>query len=59
MSRWAIVDGNSGRLCVLPVGPLTDEKIKYGREIRKEFECRGILEAINFLHEFEKEVSTP
>lgn len=57
MSKWAIVDGATGRAVILPVGRLTDDKLAYGYAIHKEVECRGLLEAMEILHEYEKERS--
>ncbi len=56
MSKWAITDGAAGRLCILPIGPIVDARLPYGYVIHKEVECRGLLEAMNILHEYENGV---
>ena len=56
MSKWIITDGAAGRLCIIPAGPLLGNRLAYGRVIHKEVECRGLLEAMKILHEFEREI---
>ncbi len=53
MSKWAIIDGSAGRLCILPIGPILDARLLYGYVIHKEVECCGLLEAMKILHEYE------
>lgn len=56
MSKWIITDGAAGRLCIIPAGPLLGNRLAYGGVIHKEVECRGLLEAMKILHEFEREI---
>lgn len=53
MSKWVITDGATGRLCILPAGPIVDTRSQYGCVIHNEVECNGILEAMRILREYE------
>ncbi len=53
MSKWVIMDGATGKLCILPIGPIVDERLTYGYVVHKEVECKGLLEAMEILHEYE------
>lgn len=59
MSKWAITDGASGRLCILPIGPIVDARLPYGYAIHELVECHGLLAAMNILHEYECRSSVP
>ena len=53
LSRWGIVEGGSGRLCIVPEN-MVDEHLTYGRETLIWKECDGLLEAIEKLKKYEK-----
>ena len=53
MRKWAIINGNAGRLCVIPLGKLTEEKAMYGAFPKKIFMASGLLDAMEVLHKYE------
>lgn len=53
MRKWAIVEGETGRMCVVPER-MIPEHCTYGRALCKRFECNGLLDAIKRLKQYEK-----
>lgn len=47
---WYITTGNAGRLCVLP------ERMMKNRESLRHIKCTGIVDAVEQLKNYEKEV---
>lgn len=53
MNKWAIVEGGSGRLCIMPQN-MVYEHLTYGRKTCIWQECSGLLDAIEKLKRYEK-----
>lgn len=54
MGKWVIVEGSTGRLCVV-TEEMHENYLTNGRNTNIHFECAGILAALKKLHEYEKE----
>ena len=55
MSKWAIVEGATGRPCVVPE-KMIPEHLTYGRKLHVMLECKGLVDAITKLEIYEKMV---
>lgn len=49
ISRWAIVEGATGRLCIVPER-MVESHLTYGRKTCIWILCSGLLEAVNKLN---------
>lgn len=56
MGKWVIVKGSTGRLCVV-TEEMHKSYLENGRNTNIHFECKGILDALKKLHEYEQEKS--
>lgn len=53
MRTWAIVEGSAGKLCILPMDMIMQDREKCMINIYKAVKCHGLLEAVKKLHEYE------
>ena len=53
--KWFIVEGLTGKNCILPDGEVLYSRLKVGCAIKAVLKCSGLLDAMNKLHNFEQE----
>lgn len=53
MKKWAIVEGATGKLCIVPEN-MAAEHLTYGRKLCRYIACNGLLDAIDALRDYEK-----
>ena len=58
MGAWAIVQGATGHLCVVPQA-MASEHLTYGREVYVPISADGIISAIGQLHKYEANTRAP
>ena len=58
MGAWAIVQGATGRFCVVPQA-MASEYLTHGREVYVPILADGIISAIGQLHEYEVNTRAP
>ena len=58
MGAWAIVQGATGHLCVVPQA-MASEHLTHGREVYVPISADGIISAIGQLHEYEVNIRAP
>lgn len=58
MGAWAIVQGATGHLCVVPQA-MASEHLTHGREVYVPISADGIISAIGQLHKYEANTRAP
>ena len=58
MGAWAIVQGATSRLCIVPQ-TMASEHLTHGREVYVPISADGIISAIGKLHEYEANTRAP
>lgn len=58
MGAWAIVQGATGHLCVVPQA-MASEHLTHGREVYVPISADGLISAIGKLHEYEANTRAP
>lgn len=58
MGAWAIVQGATGHLCVVPQA-MASEHLTHGREVYVPICADGIISAIGQLHKYEANTRAP
>ena len=58
MGAWAIVQGATGHLCIVPQ-IMAIEHLTHGREVYVPISADGLISAIGKLHEYEANTRAP
>ena len=58
MGAWAIVQGATGHLCIVPQ-TMAIEHLTHGREVYVPISADGLISAIGKLHEYEANTRAP